>query len=202
MTMNISENIRKIMGWCPNASALETNRVLITLPEDNEIPGEKIGINPAEMGWANKYRNYVLLMTLTSIAGFGLTALLIKYMLGMGFNQVIILKGILIGIILAMLTLFYEWRQLNRIDRLSIGLMRSIFLQTFLQLAVFFAVIMLLTFTVGRDDPLQFMLSLFFPLQWIHYPLVVYWERKNKKTIYLVEEKLLKWRPVALPGQA
>jgi hypothetical protein len=36
----------------------------------------------------------------------------------------------------------------------------------------------------------------------IQYPMTLYWERKNRKTIYLVEEKFLKWRPVALPSQS
>ncbi|VVB88065.1 Uncharacterised protein [uncultured archaeon] len=80
--------------------------------------------------------------------------------------------------------------------------MKNIFLQTFSQLAIFFAVIMLLTFTIGKDEPLQFMLSIFFPIQWIHYPLVIYWERKNRKRIYLVEEKFLRWRPVSIPDQS
>jgi predicted membrane protein len=80
--------------------------------------------------------------------------------------------------------------------------MENVFIKTLAQTALFWAAVMLMTFTIGKDDPVLFLLTLFFPYILIRYPLVVYWERKNKKTIYLVEEKLLRWRPVALVSQA
>ncbi len=190
MTINVSDNIRKAMGWCPDANA--TKRVLVTLPVDEEIlsGGEgKKETAQIKTGWANIYRNYILLQTVLGVVGFGLAFLIFKYSFQMVFNQSIILKGTLIGIIISAFIIVHEWKQLNRVNQSQVGLMKNIFLQTFSQLAIFFAAIMLLTFTIGKDEPLQFMLSLFFPIQWIHYPLVVYWERKNRKTIYLVEEK-------------
>lgn len=136
------------------------------------------------------------------VVGFGLAFFIFRYLFQMVLNQPVILKGTLIGIIISAFAIFYEWKQLNRINQPEVSLMKNIFLQTFSQLAIFFAVIMLLIFTIGKEEPLQFMLSIFFPLQWIHYPVVAYWERKNRKTIYLVEEKLLRWKPVALSGHA
>ncbi len=207
MTLNLTATIRKMMGWCPNANALATKRVMVALPIDEEFaPGEKgkgKGIqNYSEMGWANIYRNYILLQTVLGLVFFGLALLVIIYLFQVGFNKAIILKGIMIGIIFSVFAIVYEWKQLNRVNQQELGTMKKIVIQTVSHLAIFFSIIMLLIFTIGKDDPFQFMASIFFPLQWIHYPLVVYWERKNKKTIYLVEEKFLRWRPVALPVQA
>ncbi|CAG0987632.1 hypothetical protein METP3_02453 [Methanosarcinales archaeon] len=201
MTMNVFENVRKTMGWCPDASVAK--KVLVTLPADEEFLSGGKGKNETDQiktGWANIYRNYILLQTVLGVVGFGLAFLIFKYLFQMVFNQSAILKGTLIGIIISAFIIIQEWKQLNRVNQSQIGLVKKIFVQTFSQLAIFFAFIMLMTFTIGKDEPLQFMLSIFFPLQLIHYPLVVFWERKSRKTIYLVEEKLLRWRPVALPN--
>lgn len=205
MTINIMESIKKMMGWCPNANALAAKRVMVALPIDEEFaPGEKgkSNQNYSEMGWANIYRNYVLLQTVLGLVFFGLNVLLIKYLFQVGFNKAIILKGIIIGIIFSVFAIVYEWKQLNRVNQQEIGTKKKIILQIISQLAIFFSIIMSLIFTIGKDDPFQFMVSIFFPLLWIHYPLVVYWERKNRKKIYLVKEKFLIWRPVTLPVQA
>ncbi len=205
MTLNLTATIIKMMGWCPSANALVTKRVMVALPIDEEFTPDEKGKsiqNYSEMGWANIYRNYILLQTVLGVVFFGLNVLLIKYLFQSGFNYAIILKGILIGIIFSVFAIVYEWKQLNQVNRQKIGTMNKIVFQTFSHLAIFFSIIMLLIFTIGKDDPFQFMVSIFFPFLWIHYPLVVYWERKKRKTIYLVKEKLLRWRPVALPGQA
>ncbi len=203
MTINVMESIKKMMGWCPNSNALAGKRVMVALPIDEEfVPGEKGKsiLNKNEMGWTNIYRNYILLQTVLGLFFFGLALFVIIYLFQVSFNKAIILKGIMIGIIFSVVAIVYEWKQLNRVNKQEIGTKKKIFIQTFFHSAIFFSVIMLLIFTIGKDDPFQFMVSIFFPFQWIHYPLVVYWERKNRKIIYLMKEKFLSWRPVALPG--
>lgn len=74
MTVNVRESILKIMGWCPNANALLTKRVLITLPAGEEFLLDQRGnggTNPVKMGWGNKHRNIVLLMTIMNFAILG-----------------------------------------------------------------------------------------------------------------------------------
>jgi hypothetical protein len=202
MTLNLTY-VRKIMGWCPNANAFATKHVLLSLSDEEVQMGEKGKgvLNYSEMGWGNKYRNYILLGSLAGAVVFGLSLLFIKNFEG-GFDTVFILKGILISIILAVFIMVFEWRQLNRINQAGSGLMENVFIKTLAQTALFWAAVMLMTFTIGKNDPVLFLLTLFFPYILIRYPLVVYWERKNRKTIYLVEEKLLRWRPVALVSQA
>jgi len=46
------------------------------------------------------------------------------------------------------------------------------------------------------------MISTGFIFSLINDPMTIYWEWKNRKTIYLIEEKLLRWRPVALHEHA
>ncbi len=197
-----AESIRKIMGWCPKANAFATKRVLLSLPDEEVQTGEKGKsiLNYSEMGWWNKYRNYILLGSLAGGVVFGLSLLFIKNF-EEGFNPGFFLKGILISVILAVFIIVFEWGQLNRVNKVESGLMKNVFIKTLVQLALFWAAVMLLTFTIGKDNPVVFLLILFFPYILIRYPLVVYWERKNRKTVYLVEEKFFKWQPVASPNQ-
>ncbi|MCE8425571.1 MAG: DUF1673 family protein [Candidatus Methanoperedens sp.] len=192
-----------MMGWCPNANALAAKRVMVALPIDEEFAQSEKGKsiqNYDEMGWANIFRNYVLFQTVLGLFFFGLALLVIIYLFQVDFNKAIILKGIMIGIIFSVVAIVYEWKQLNRVNKQEIGMKKKFFVQTFSHLAIFFSVIMLLIFTIGKDDPFQFMVTIFFPFQWIHYPLVVYWERKNMMIIYFVKPS--KWQPLALPVQA
>ncbi len=200
--MNVLENIRKTMGWCPNANAFATKRVLLSLPDEEVQLSEKgKGIpNYSEMGCGNKYRNYILLGSLAGAVVFGLSLLFIKNF-EEGFDPGFFLKGILISVILAVFIIVFEWRQLNRVNKAESGLTKNVFIKTLVQLTLFWAAVMLLTFTIGKDNPVVFLLILFFPYILIRYPLVVYWERKNRNIIYLVEEKFFKWRPVASPNQ-
>lgn len=203
MAMKVMENTRRAMGWCPSANELAAKRVLLALPVDEEFQqgeNEKSLPNYCGMGWGSKYRNYILLMSLAGAIVFVLSLLIINNFEG-GFDPEFILKGILVSVILAVLIIVFEWRQLNHISQAESGLMENVLLKTLAQTTLFWAAVMLMTFTIGKDEPVVFLLILFFPYIWIRYPLVVYWERKNRKTIYLVEEKLLKWRPVALPSQ-
>ncbi len=72
MALNLN-GVRKIMGWCPNANALATKRVMVALPIDEEFaPGGKGKSikNYGKMGWANIYRNFVLLNAVLSVVFF------------------------------------------------------------------------------------------------------------------------------------
>ncbi|MCZ7384953.1 MAG: DUF1673 family protein [Candidatus Methanoperedens sp.] len=203
MTVNVRESIQKIMGWCPNANAFATKQVMVALPIDEEFaPGEKgKGIqNYSKMGWANVYRNYVLLLTLVGVTGFAASLFVIEYMFE-GFHTDIIITGILIGIIIAVFTQVESWKELNKINQPEISPTRKVYLKSFALNAILMAAVLFFSFTLGKESPVEFMIFVFFPSIWINYPQVVYWERKNRKTIYLVEEKLLRWRPVALSNR-
>ncbi len=207
MTVNVMESIKKMMGWCPDANALETKRVLITLPSDEEFLTDEKGnggMNPVKMGWSNRYRNIALLMTLTSFAFLGFFMLFLHVIHEYGgfveYLQNSLLKGILTGIILAVFISADQWRHLNRINE---GKNVRPTKKEFAFMTLLFAGFMFLVFTIkAYDFFLVVMISTGFIVSLINYPMTIYWERKNRKTIYLVEEKLLRWRPVALSVQA
>jgi hypothetical protein len=205
MTVNVRETIQKIMGWCPNANALLTKRVLITLPVGDEFLLDERGkgsMNTIKMGWGNKHRNIVLLMTIMNFAilGFFIWFLpnFVKYLMRR------LPEGILPAIILAIYLSASQWRYLNKIGNRKIRLSKieiaEMILMTLLLLSTGFMAF------IRMDLPYDLILasgmsagSIFY---FIQYPMTLYWERKNRKTIYLVEEKFLKWRPVALPSQS
>jgi hypothetical protein len=206
MTMNIMESIKKMMGWCPNANALAAKRVMVALPIDEEFaPGEKGkgGMNPVKMGWGNRYRNIAFLMTLICFASLGFFWLFLLFIHGYSdfveYLQNSLLKGILTAIILAIFISADQWRHLNRINE---GKNIRTTKKEFAVMALLYTGFMFLIFTTkAYDFFMVVMLSTGFIFSLINYPMTIYWERKNRKTIYLVEEKLLRWRPVALPVQ-
>jgi len=203
----MTESIKKIMGWCPNANALATKRVMVALHEGEDFFADekgKGGMNPVKMGWGNRYRNIALLYTLTSFASLGYLMLFLlfihEYSGFVEYLQNSLLKGIITSIILAVFISADQWRHLNRINE---GKNVRSTKKEFAVMALFFAGFMFLFFTIkAYDFFLVVMFSTGFIFSLINYPMTIYWERKNRKTIYLVEEKLLRWRPVALPSKA
>ena len=192
------------MGWCPDANVFASKRVMLALPVDEEFPpGEKgrDSLNLSEMGWANKYRNYILLLTLFGMIGSAATLVVIKYLFVEGFYAGVILKGVFIGILYAVISMTHIWLKLNRINQTELIPTWKLLVKSFVYNSMILGSVLFLSFTIGKENPVLFMLSVFFPSIWILYPIVVYWEKKNRKTIYLVDEKILRWRMTALPGQ-
>ncbi len=212
MTINLTENIKKMMGWCPNANALATKRVLITLSSDEEFlmhAKGKDGINPVKIGWGNRYRNIVLLQLLLCFAFLGFFMFFIFFIGEYGgfveYVQKSLIKGILTATTLAVFLSAFQWRGLNRINERKNVPTKKEFALMALLIALLYASYMFLVFT-KKDLPYDFilvvMMSTGFIFSLINYPMTIYWERKNRKRIYLVEEKFLRWRPVALPVQS
>ncbi len=211
MTININESIRKMMGWCPNASALVAKRVMIALPEGEDFFTDekgKGGMNMSKMGWGNKFRNVVLLMALISIILFGFFISIapdfFEYLLKLSFK-----KGylIIISFIIAVIQSAHEWRRYNHINegkyrgwnpsrkKILVGIMIGILFLGVMRQVYF------LRIDLPFDLLLVVMMATGFIYSIINYPMVIYWEWKNKKTIYLVEKESRGWRPVALPDR-
>jgi len=202
MNINISETIRKMMGWCSHPDVFVTKRTLITLTPDEFLNSEKDKgkmVDPVKMGWGNRYRNIVLLTTLVGIVGFGVNVLILTFLFG-NIHLEIMLKAILIGTVITPFFIYYEWKRFSRIDQIKSYRTKIEYLKIFIEIAAFFTPFILLYFILGKDGPLlEIMLGCLLPIILVLYPLVVYWERKNKKIIYLVEEeKPFRWHPVVL----
>ncbi|HWQ96007.1 MAG TPA: DUF1673 family protein [Candidatus Methylomirabilis sp.] len=209
MPINVVESIKKMMGWCPNANALLSKRVLITLPADEEFLTDekgKGGTNPVKIGWGNRYRNIALLMTLLSFVFLGIFMFPIFFSGEYGdfveYYQKSLIKGILTAITLAVFISALQWRHLNRINEgKNVRPTRKELVKNFVLMTLLYAIFLFLNFTIKdfAGFSLVVMMSTGFIFSLINYPMTIYWERKNRKRIYLIEEKFLRWRPVALP---
>ncbi|MBC2700705.1 MAG: DUF1673 family protein [ANME-2 cluster archaeon] len=197
----VAEHIKKMMGWCPHPDLFVTKRTLITMPSDEFLNSEKDKgkmVDPVKMGLGNRYQNIVLLTTLAGIVGLGVNILILIFLFG-NIHMGIMMKAILIGTIITPFFIYYEWKRLNRIDQIKSFRTKIVYLKIFVEMVAFWTPLILLYFTIGKDGPLEIMLGYLLPIILVLYPLVVYWERKNKKIIYLVEEeKPFRWRPVVL----
>ncbi len=196
--------IKKVMGWCPDASAFTAKRVLLALPVDEGYPPDEKGGGEqklAGMGWSYIYRNFILLLTSLGIAGFAGSMIAMKSMLEEGFQRDLILKAIFLGIILSVYSIFETWKKFNKIDHPETA-GRNLLIKSYVHNAAIMIIVLYLSFTTGRENPILFMLLIFLPSLLTQYPVVVHWERKNRRKIYLVEEKYLRWRPVALPDRS
>ena len=175
MTMNVMETVRKMMGWCPNANALTRRK---SVQFDNltvNAPGSGGELTHTTAGWWKKYRNRILVQSTV-------VTLLVAYY---GINRIdIFLAGLFIGTLGDVLT----WAQgLQSLDRIA-GSEMPIKTSTKRMIAVYILMIISIV-TVGYfasvyglGTTLAFISGFAFA-SWGGYLQIVYWEKKNRKTI-------------------
>ncbi len=161
-------------------------------------------MNSVKIEWKNKYRNIILIVELLM---FIIYAFFILYSPPGYFEFVLngFLKGIPLNIIFAAIFIAYNWRHLNRIKEGDLSSTRTD-ISGWILIAFLFLSSIYVIFT-GKElpFPFNFVLNSFYSSCLIYsvtmYPLILYWERNNMMTIYFVEEKPSRWRPVALSDQ-
>jgi len=175
-----------MMGWCPNVSAMEARKamqfddiVVNASDSDNELP-------QLTSGWLTKYRNRILLYSLI------LTLLAIWLFISEGINRLdVFMTGIISGLVLSLFTGVTEWRKLNKaaaggFRRLQVT--RKQMLVNYLIIIGLIVIVIFISsyFTVktGRNiRDISAFGSGFILIVWTQFFEVVYWERKNKKTL-------------------
>jgi len=186
MTMNVMETVRKMMGWCPNAGAIEARKTVQFDDMMVNAPGSGGELTLTSAGWWNKWRNRVLLNS------FILTVLpIIWFNLGGKDNMNLFLSGLITGVFLSIGTGITEWRRLNKAAageyrRLQVTRKKKVinYLITFGLIAVVIFVIVFLVVKTGiRISGYYAFISGLFLFVWTQYLEVVYWERKNRKTL-------------------
>jgi hypothetical protein len=169
------ENIRKMMGWCPNTSTIETRK---SVQFDNltvNAPDSGSELTRTTAGWWNKYRNKVLVQS-------AVITLLVAYN---GISKIdIFLAGLFIGTLGGVLT----WAQgLQSLDRIA-GREMPIKTSTKHMIAVYILIILgiatvgYLASVYGLRTTLSFISGFAFT-SWGGYLQIVYWEKKNRRTI-------------------
>jgi hypothetical protein len=182
----IENNIRKLIGWCPNASAIKYKETMsFDAPQMNtpDIGGGSIHtIN----GWLNKYHNRILLysvsLTLLAVVYFRIDGM---YYLDM-FSS-----GIIYGLLLSFVTGVDEWRRLNKVAAGKFMSKKRTWKQKAIHFLILISLVVIITFSIGllavmtkisMRGVFAFMSGFILPV-WIQYFEVLYWERKNRKTL-------------------
>lgn len=185
--MNVfAKNIRKLMGWCPNAKVLETRHSICPeyLEADNQSRGKDTGNSPiSSPGWWNKRHNRSLIVssvfTLFSIYWIGFQGV---RPMDKGF-----MSGLIFGIIFNPLLCIWNWRFLDKIKNSNKKV------QTKNKLIIMAGILGLISLLInssslGWKSVLTFSLTCasgFCLTVFLYYLTDIYWEEKNEKIVLL-----------------
>ena len=188
MTLNVAETVRKMMGWCPNVGAMEARKamqfddiVVNASDSDNELP-------QLTSGWLTKYRNRILLYSLI------LTLVAIGIFISEGINRLdVFMTGIISALVFSLVTGVTEWRRLNKAAAGGFRRLQVTRKQMLVNYLVIIGLIVIVIFitsyfavkTGSNIRDISAFLSGFILIVWTQFFEVVYWERKNKKTLIL-----------------
>ena len=180
------ENIRKMMGWCPNAGAIEARKsvqfddMMINSPDGG---GE---LTHTTSRWWNKYHNIILMQSLI-MSGIAVYF----FILWGGYDSDYILKVIIYGMGLSISTGIAEWQRMNKVAAGYFKMFHETRIKKFIKyLLIIFTLIVISTgiyaFIFTKVD-LKIISPFFFGLSlslWTLYFLVILWERKNRKILF------------------
>ncbi|MBE0524547.1 MAG: DUF1673 family protein [Methanosarcinales archaeon] len=183
--MNAFKKLRLWLGWCPNATAIVTKRSLQFDELTLNAPDREGKITYLGAGWWNKHHNRILLKSLA----FTLLAVLF-FVEHESVNPDMLLTGAIGGLFFRLLTGVYDWRLFNRAATRKYKQPRSIqkryYIMSFvlvsliIVMGIFFIIsLMRMAGLTGMQD----LITGFLLFEWINFLKVVYWERKNQKTL-------------------
>jgi len=174
------ENIRKMKGWCPNATAIVTKKSLQFDDLTLNAPDREGKITHVGTGWFKKYHNKILLkllvfmyLAVVSFDGYGKV------------NLDMYLIGIISGLFFHFFSGVNDWHRFNRAAGIGIAEPQL----TKKQIAIIFLVIVsLIVFVVflvtNITGGMAFISGTMF-FVWIEFIIVLYWEHKNEKTLIM-----------------
>ena len=177
-----AEHIKKIMGWCPNAGTAMTEN---TMNFDHLVMNETDdgSSTRATIRWKNKYRNLILILAVLG------TISAINIFITYGASIIgVFLAGLVLGIVLDVLTGKIMW---NSLDRIATRIPHKAATKFSIKRIVIFGIIMYILIAApahfmsiyGRRNVFAFLDGFGLLLMWSQYMLIVYWERKNQKTL-------------------
>jgi len=187
--MNAFQKLRLWLGWCPNAGAINAKKMVQFDDTTVNAPGSGEELTQTTASRWNKYRNRILLNS------FILTLLAITlFNLGGKYNINLFLTGLISGALFGIVTAIAEWRRLNKAGagefRKQITRRKKVInyliIFGFLAVSIFVTAFLLVKTGIGIREYYAFISGLLL-FVWTQYLEVVYWERKNRKTL-LVEK--------------
>jgi hypothetical protein len=180
------KNVRKLMGWCPNVGAMEARKAVQFDDLMVSVSGSAGESTRTTLGWWNKYRNRILLNSLI------LTLLAIGFFISEGKNRLdLFMIGIISGLVFSLFTGVTEWRRLNKAAAGGFGRLQVTRKQMLVNYLIIIGLIFIGSFIIcyfavktgSSIKEIYAFLSGFILIVWTQYFEVVYWERKNKKTL-------------------
>lgn len=184
--MNSFKKIRLWLGWCPNASTIEARKSVQFDDIMVNAPGSGGELTHTTARWWNKYRNRILfssfITTLLAITFFSLSG---------KDNMNLFFAGLIAGVLSSIVFWVFEWRRLNKAasgEFKGLQITRRKKVINYLIIGGFIAVIafvigfLLVNTEIGISGYYAFLSGLFL-FVWTQYLEVVYWERKNRKTL-------------------
>lgn len=188
------ENIKKMMGWCPNAKALETGSWISSM--NFEAPAQSGGGKTGSLGAISRFtRQFSRLKNRLLLVNVYLTLFYFILLAQDGINPEAFLEGLAFALPLGA---FLWKKQMHQYDALAKKPTVYIYNKRKV-LRRFFAIILL---TLSGSVFLPYVVrNLFHNMQtfysfsagtlffmWISYLQIVYWERKNHMRIYTKSE--------------
>lgn len=187
MVVNIVDKAKRIMGWCPNATAIVTKKPLQSDDLILSAPDREGKITHVKKGIWNTYRNRILLQSLAFI----LLAILL-FVEHESVNQDMFLTGAIVGLFFRLLTGVNDWRRFNqaatRNHKQSRSIQKRHLITSFVMVSLIVVVIIFIIISFMRIAGMTGMQELFtgfLLFEWINYFKVLYWERKNGKTLII-----------------
>ncbi len=178
-----AEYIKKLMGWCPNARTSEARRNVSLENFNSDIPeraGKENGdlINP---GWLRKTSIQTLLINTF------LTLVYILVINQLGINLIFLLTGSLISLFFV---IFYWKAQMKIYDFLVKQpiIDYSNKKKLYYVLSYVFLILIFSLYLKTQETALQATFSFIGGLvvgMWLSYFQLIYWQKKNQKTIYI-----------------
>ncbi len=181
--MNLNtEYIKKLMSWCPNARAHETRRNVSFESFNSDIPERSGGENEdlKNPGWIRKTSIQTLLINTF------LTLVYIPVINQLGINLTFLLTGSFISLFFV---IFYWKAQMKRYDSLvkQPTIDYSDKKKLYNLLCYVFLILIFSLYLKSQETALQAIFSFVGGLvagMWLSYFQLIYWEKKNHKTIY------------------
>ncbi|MFY1113050.1 MAG: DUF1673 domain-containing protein [Methanosarcinaceae archaeon] len=181
--MNLNtEYIKKLMGWCPNAGAAEARRNVSLENFNSDIPERSRGENGdlKNPGWIRKTSIQTLLINTF------LTLVYIPVINQLGINLSFLLTGSFISLFFV---IFYWKTQMKRYDSLIKQpiIDYSNKKKLYNLLCYVFLILIFSLYLKSQETALQAIFSFIGGIvvgMWLFYFQLIYWEKKNHKTIY------------------
>jgi len=179
------ENIKRLMGWCPNARAFEARRNIDPENFDSNVPDRARGDNSylKNPGWLQRESNQILLF-----------AIFLTFVHFLIYNRI----GLLPSLFALLPPLFYfvfHWNErIQRFNNIAKEpfvryVSKLSYLWVFLIIIVFIAPMMLLTYMIIQSWNLALLeLSILCFFMWGFYFQLIYWEKKTHMRIYIKSE--------------